>query len=79
MYLNISKKWLAHNKVNTAVMIFLVLFSFFHYMKPGFAYNKEGGYRPFGLGFRNKTVIPVWVIAIILSITSYLFVLFILR
>lgn len=79
MYLNISKKWLAHNKVNTAVMIFILLFSFFHYMKPGFAYNKEGGYRPFGLGFRNKTVIPVWVIAIILSITSYLFVLFMLR
>jgi hypothetical protein len=74
-----TKTWLAHNKVNTAVIIFLVLFSIFHFIKPGFAYNKEGGYRPFGLGFRNKTVIPIWVVAMILSISSYLFVLFLLR
>jgi hypothetical protein len=75
----ITKQWLAHNKVNTAVIIFLVLFTFFHFIKPGFAYNKQGGYRQFGIGIRNKTVIPVWIVAIILSILSYLFVLFLLR
>jgi hypothetical protein len=79
MYLNISKKWLAYNKVNVAILIFLLSFSIFHYIKPGFAYTNEGGYRHFGLGFRNKTVIPVWIVAIILSILSYLFVLFLLR
>ena len=74
MYL--SRTFIAQNKVNAAIILFLMLFSIFHFLKPGFAYNKEGGFRPFGLGFRNKTVVPVWVIAILLAIFSYLFVLF---
>lgn len=74
-----TKTWLAYNKVNVAILIFLFLFSIFHYLKPGISYNNEGGYRPFGLGFRNKTVVPIWVVAIILSILSYLFVLFLLH
>lgn len=74
MYL--TRTFIAQNKVNVAIIIFLVVFSAFHVIKPGFAYNREGGYRPFGLGFRNKTVVPIWIIAIILAILSYLFVLF---
>jgi hypothetical protein len=74
MYL--SRTFIAQNKVNIAIILFLILFSIFHYIKPGFAYNSEGGYRPFGLGFRHKTVVPVWVVAIILAILSYLVVLF---
>ena len=73
MYLN--RTFIAQNKVNVAIIIFLILFSLFHYVKPGFAYNSEGGYRPFGLGFKNKTVIPIWVVAIIFAILSYLVVL----
>lgn len=73
MYL--SRTFIAQNKVNVAVILFLILFSLFHYLKPGFAYNSDGGYRPFGLGFKNKTVIPVWVVAIILAILSYLAIL----
>jgi hypothetical protein len=45
-------------------------------MKPGFAYNDDGGFRPFGLGYRNKTIVPIWVVAIILAIFSYMIVLF---
>jgi hypothetical protein len=74
-----TKTWLAYNKVNVAILLFLFLFSIFHYLKPGISYNSDGGYRPFGLGFRNKTVVPIWVVAIILSILSYLFVLFLLH
>jgi hypothetical protein len=74
MYL--TRTFIAQNKVNVAIIIFLILFSTFHYIKPGFAYNREGGYRPFGLGFRNKTVVPIWIVAIVFAILSYLFVLF---
>ena len=74
MYL--SRTFIAQNKVNVAIIIFLIIFSAFHYLKPGFAYNREGGYRPFGLGFRNKTVVPIWIVAILFAIISYLFVLF---
>jgi len=62
-------------KIQTAIVIFLLAFSLFHYLQPAFAYLPNGAFRPFGVGFRNKTVIPVWVIAIVLAILSYLSVL----
>jgi len=77
MYL--SKKLLIQNKVNFAILLFLVLFSTFHFIKPAFAYNENGGYRAFGLGYRNKTVVPVWVVAICLALFSYLFILFLIQ
>jgi hypothetical protein len=44
--------------------------------KPGFLYNKDGSIKTFGLGYKKKTVVPVWVVAIILAILSYYLVLF---
>jgi hypothetical protein len=40
-------------------------------------YTKEGGFRPFGVGYKHKTVVPIWIVAIILAIFSYLAVLMI--
>jgi len=48
------------------------MFSGIHFFKPAFVYNTEGGFRPFGLGYKHKTVIPIWVVSIILAILSYL-------
>jgi hypothetical protein len=70
MYLN--KKLIKNNRVSIAIFIFLTLFSIVHYLKPSLLYTKEGGFRNFGLGYRNKTVIPIWLVAIILGILSYL-------
>ena len=73
MYL--TKKFVQFHKVNIAVFIFLIVFTMIHLIKPGAIYNKEGGFRPFGLGYKHKTVIPIWVISIIAAILSYLLVL----
>jgi hypothetical protein len=62
------------HKLNVAIFIFLILFSLVHFMKPGFIYNHEGGFRPFGVGYKHKTVVPIWVVAIILAILCYLMV-----
>ena len=59
------------NRLVVAIFLFLILFSLFHWLKPGFAYNELGGFRPFGVGYKNKTIFPVWVVAIILAIFSY--------
>jgi len=59
-------------KLYIAIVIFLSAFIVVHTIKPGFLYNDEGGFRPFGLGYSHKTVVPMWVIAIILAIFSYL-------
>ena len=66
------KTFVLKHKLTIAISIFLVLFSLIHYTKPALLYNTDGGYRPFGLGYKHKTVIPIWMVAIILAIFSYL-------
>ena len=58
-------------KLVASIVLFLILFTLFHLWKPGFAYNEAGGFRHFGLGYRDKTIFPVWFVAIILAIFSY--------
>ena len=74
----IPSKLLRNYKVHFAVLLFIILFGSFHMIKPGFAYTANGAYRPFGVGYKHKTVIPVWAVAIFLAILSYLFILFLL-
>jgi hypothetical protein len=38
-------------------------------------YNEDGSLRQFGIGFQRKTVVPAWLVAIIIAILSYLLVL----
>lgn len=65
---------LAKNKLSFSILIFLMLFSIIHYVKPSIIYNEHGGFRHFGLGYKQKTVIPIWLVSIILAIMCYLFV-----
>jgi hypothetical protein len=45
-------------------------------MKPKFMFNKDGTIKNFGLGYTKKTVLPIWLIAIILAIISYVVVIY---
>jgi len=66
-----TKQLVRYNKISIAILMFLFIFSIIHYLKPGLLYTKEGGFREFGVGYRNKTVIPIWVVSIILAILCY--------
>ena len=59
-----------------AILLFLLAFIAVHTFKPGFVYNSDGSFREFGVGYKSKTVIPIWILAIILAILSYLAVLY---
>ncbi len=74
-----NKSLIRQNKASIAIFIFLFTFTVFHYTKPDFAYGKDGEFRQFGVGYRNKTVIPVWFVSIGIAILSYLVVLYYLR
>lgn len=73
--MELSKKFIRIYLVHIAIFIFLVSFTIVHLVKPNFLYNEEGGFRPFGVGYKHKTVIPIWLIAIVLAMLSYLLVL----
>jgi len=75
----LSRLFIQRNKASIAIVLFLIFFSLFHYMKPNFAYGPDGEFREFGVGYKNKTVLPVWIIAIVLAVLSYLSILAYLR
>ena len=70
------KGFVRYHKLSVAILLFLVIFSTVHFNKPAFLYNDDGGFRPFGVGYRHKTVIPIWVVAIVLAILCYLSVMY---
>ncbi len=67
-----NKAFIRQYRISVSVFLFLAIFSIIHYVKPALIYTKEGAFREFGVGYRNKTVLPIWVFAIVLSILSYL-------
>lgn len=71
----LTKRFLQINKINIAIVIFAIVFGTIHWIKPSLMYNADGGFRPFGVGYSHKTVIPIWIVAIVLAILSYFTVL----
>ena len=67
-----NKQFVRTNKVSISIFLFLIMFSVIHVSKPKLFYNDEGGFRPFGVGYRHKTVIPIWILSMLLAILSYL-------
>ena len=65
------------NNINlVAIVLFLFAFTLVVMFKPSFLFNKDGSARKFGIGFKNKTVIPIWLISIILGILAYFLALY---
>ena len=66
------KPFVRNHKVSISIIIFVIIFSIVHYWRPLMLYNRNGGFRQFGVGYKNKTIFPIWIFAIILAIFSYL-------
>lgn len=64
------------NKLGISIFVFLILILIVHKVKPGIIYEPSGAFREFGVGYKNKTVIPIWLLSIVLAIFSYLGILF---
>lgn len=69
-----NRSFILKNINLTAIMIFLFLYIILVIVKPGLMFTKDGLIRDFGIGYKNKTVTPVWLITIIIAILSYLLV-----
>lgn len=65
-----------NNKTLVAIVIFLVIFGLIQMTKPRFMYNNDGSLREFGVGYKNKTILPIWLFSIILGILTYVMVLY---
>lgn len=70
------KKYIEKNPTLVSIILFLVLFFTIQLSHPTFLYNTDGSIRNFGIGYKNKTIFPIWILAILLAIICYTFVLF---
>lgn len=71
-------RYVRYHKVSSAVIIFLLFMGIIHWIKPAGIYTAEGGFRPFGIGYKHKTVIPIWLVSILLGLLCYLAILVLL-
>ena len=72
------KGFIVYHKLTVSILIFLAIFFLIHNLKPALMYDNDGAFRQFGVGYKHKTVVPIWFVSIILSILTYTFVLYII-
>lgn len=59
-----------------SLIIFVISYVTLNMAKPTFLYNDNKTLRDFGIGYRKKTVLPLWIISIVLAILSYFSILY---
>ena len=63
------------NILTVALSFFIVSYILINVLKPNFIYNNNM-LRDFGIGYRKKTVLPLWLISVILAIICYFLVIY---
>ena len=66
-------------KLHVAILLFLIVFFVFQWVKPPFLYDADGSLKQFGIGYKKKTIFPIWLFTIYLGILSYISVLIMVK
>jgi hypothetical protein len=70
------KTYIRENITLVSIFLFVIIFGIIQMMKPACFYNRDGSIREFGIGYRNKTILPIWLSSLLLGILCYLAVLY---
>jgi hypothetical protein len=57
-----------------SILLFLIIYFIIQYDKPLFIYNVNGTLRQFGVGYKKKTILPIWLLSILLAILCYMII-----
>ena len=72
----INRNFIRQNITSISIIVYIILYVLIIAYKPGFIYNADGTLRQFGVGLKKRTVIPIWLLAIVLAIITYFSVLY---
>jgi hypothetical protein len=62
------------------LILFIVMYSIVVFFKPEMIFNNNSDcLRQFGVGYKNTTIVPLWLVSILFAIVSYFLVLYILH
>lgn len=68
------------NRLTIVIFLFIILYSVIVFLKPEMIFNnKSDCLRQFGVGYKNTTIVPLWIVSILFAIISYFLVLYILH
>jgi uncharacterized membrane protein YidH (DUF202 family) len=70
------KSYIREHITLVSVVLFIIIFGTIQMMKPACFYNRDGSIREFGVGYKNKTILPIWLLSLLLGIICYLSVLY---
>jgi uncharacterized membrane protein YozB (DUF420 family) len=69
--------WISkENMVYVAIFVFIALFGLVNAFRPSIIYNRDLSFRRFGIGYKNKSVLPIWLFSIVLAILVYVIVMY---
>jgi hypothetical protein len=72
------QSWISkENMIYVAIFIFIALFGLVNVFRPAILYNRDLSFRRFGIGYKNKSVLPIWLFSIVLAIVVYVVVMYI--
>ena len=68
------------NRLTIVIFLFIILYTIVVFLKPEMIFNnKSECLRQFGVGYKNTTIVPLWLVSILFAIISYFLVLYILH
>jgi hypothetical protein len=70
------KSVMRRNVLTISVLLYVCLYMLIMFLRPNFLFKKNGSLREFGIGYRNKTIIPIWFLAIFIATLSYFSVMY---
>ena len=70
------RKFVQNNILFTSIFIYFTLYILINKLNPSLLYKQDGSLRTFGVGYLNKTIVPIWLVSILLAILSYILVLY---
>jgi hypothetical protein len=71
------KDFIRTNAPLCAIIVFLGLYAAIVRFKPKMIFYEDGTLKDFGLGYKNKTIIPIWLVAVVVAILSYMIVMYV--
>lgn len=65
------------NIIKYSILFYILLLFIIFLIKPRFIFNKDGDVKSFGTDYNdNTTILPLWLVCILLAIISYYIILF---
>ena len=68
-----TRIFIRRNLTSVSILVFVILYAIIQYIQPKFLYDDKGRIRLFGIGTKKKTILPIWLLTIVLAILSYLY------